>query len=148
MGRPKKYPVQLTDNERDQLTDILRKGTHSAIMRRRANILLHLDQNHGDVLPVKEIANRCHVTTPTIYKLSRDFSQKGLSKELLQSKPRKSTPQDITGEVEALVIATACSQPPEGYARWTVRLLANKIILEDGSKLSKSSVGLILKKHR
>lgn len=148
MGRRKKYPVFLTDEEVTHLTTLLRTGSQSAHTRRRAEILLHLDQQHGEVLPVKDIAERCGVTVPTIYTVSRQFSQEGLSDKLLYRKKHDYPPIRVTGDVEAKIIATACSEPPEGYDRWTVRLLENKIVLDDGSTLSRSTINQVLKKHR
>lgn len=148
MGRPKKYQVRLTDKEVKDLTAILTTGTHDAITRRRADILLHLDHNHGDVLSMEEIATQCRVTTPTIYTTSRRFAETGLTDAFLGRKPRtRSKSAKITGEIEAQVIAKACSEPPEGFSKWTVRLLADKIVLDNGEKLSHMSIQRILKKH-
>lgn len=147
MGRPKQYPVYLTDEQYTQLSNYLRTGTYGAITRRRADILLHLDQNHGAVLPVKEIAERCGVSVPTIYTLSRRFSEEGLCDDLMKRKKHNYPPRVATGEVEAKVIAMACSEPPEGFDRWTVRLLEKKIVLEDGRTISRNTIANILKKR-
>lgn len=147
MGRPKQYPIRLTENEYDRLTKLLKHGKQSAIARRRAAILLALDQNHGEILSVKEIAQRCEVAVPTIYQLSRKVAQEGITDQLFQRKKHDYPPFIVTGKVEAAVIAAACNEPPAGYDRWTVRLLANHIVLEDGSQLSKTVIHDILKKR-
>lgn len=148
MGRPKQYPIRLTDQEVEYLTTLLRNGKEAAIARRRADMLLHLDQNHGEVLSVKEIAQRCGVSSVTLYQLSRKVSKEGLSDDLFKRKKHNYPPQFVTGDVEAKVIALACSQPPEGYDRWTVRLLANKVVLEEEQAISPTTIARILKKHR
>ena len=137
------YTVRLTEKEYVQLTKRRKSGKQTATSRRRAEILLHLDQNHGEVLPVKEMAQRCAISTPTIYHQNRKFPQEGYSEELFKRKKHDYPPFKITGKVEVLVIATACGEPPNGFARWTVRLLANKIVLEDGSYLSKTEINRI-----
>ena len=148
--KPKKYPVYLSAEERKELEGIIKKGKHSAATIRRANILLDLDENNGNVDKQEEIAKRFKTSTATIYNVSRQFVGEGLQATLYRKKRETSPIQPIaTGDVEARIIALACSQPPKGRRRWTLRLLEEKVVeLQIVETISDNTIGRLLKKHR
>ena len=144
-----KYQVNLTEEERVQLKGIATKGRSAAKEILHANILLATDDNRIPKLTVAEAAAKCDTTTTTVQKLRKKYSEDGLS-AALKRKKREIPPvaPKITGEVEAHIIALACSEPPKGFSRWSLRLLADRAVeLEYIEKISHVSVGTLLKKH-
>ena len=143
-----KYEIDLSDGERERLVGLVTKGIGSARSILRANILLASDKNQQDSLTVKEIATLYHTSGTTVEKVRRTYVTCGLEATL--SRKQRATPpreRKLTGEVEAHIIALACSDPPEGYARWTLRLLAEKTVeLGYVDSISAMSVNRILKK--
>ncbi|MCL1854755.1 MAG: helix-turn-helix domain-containing protein [Clostridia bacterium] len=147
--KPKKYKVNLREDQRKELEGITKRGKHSAATIRRANILLSLDENHGGDKKQTEIAERYHTTTTTIYNISRQFAEEGLQ-ATVYCKVREMSPiQPIaTGDVEARIIALACGTPPEERGRWTLRLLEKKVVeLHIVEAISGNTIGRLLKKH-
>ncbi len=147
--RTKKYKVRLTKEERRELEEMTRRGKHPAAIVKRANILLNLDENHGPVRQQAEIAAQLSTTTSTIYAVSKQFVQEGL-RITVSRKERKTPPRQriATGEVEAKIIALACSEPPEGRSRWTLRLLEEKVVeLQIVEAISDNTIGRLLKKR-
>jgi len=145
----KKYKVYLSPEQRKELEEIVNRGKHTATIVKRANILLSLDENNGSVLKQEEIAGVLSVSTVTIMKISKQFVEEGLE-SVITLKKRKLPPITpiATGEVEAKIIALACSSPPEGRSRWTLRLLESKAIeLEIVETISDNTIGRLLKKH-
>lgn len=147
--RTKKYPVRLSDNERKELLAVISRGETAARKIRRANILLMLDENQQKVEDQKEISKQCHTSMTTIYEVSKQFSELGLTATLKRKKrDTPPIPPKITGDVEARIIALSCGNPPEGYSQWTLRLLADKVVeLHIVESISFVSVGSVLKKR-
>lgn len=146
--KPKKYKVYLTKEEREELIDIVKRGTHSAQKIRRANILLLLDENQATVKTQKEIAQICQSTTFTVSEMSIKFSK--IRMEAINRKKREQPPRPaiVTGEVEAHIIAINCSEPPEGRNKWTLKMTAERLIeLEIVPSISKDTVAKTLKKR-
>ncbi len=148
--KTKKYPIYLSAAERKELAGIIKRGKHSAATIKRANILLDLDENTGQVGTQEEIAKRFKTSTVTIYNISRQFAEEGLQATLCRKKREAPPRQPIaTGEIEARIIALACSEPPKGRNRWTLRLLEEKVIeLQIVNTISDNTIGRLLKKHR
>ena len=147
--RTKKHKVYLKPDQRKELEKIVSRGKHTATIVKRANILLCLDENTGPVMKQDEIAKVLIVSTVTIMNISKQFVQEGLE-SVLNIKKRKTPPIKpiATGEVEAKIIALACSEPPEGRNRWTLRLLESKAVeLEIVDAISDNTIGRLLKKH-
>ena len=147
----KKIQIELTPSQREALERFSKTGTHSARLITRANIILLLDvsENRPDV-KLEEIASRLNVSIQTVQNARRDFLAVEDVAVFLERKKRLTPPvqSKITGEVEAKIIALACSTPPEGYARWTLRMLANKSVeLCIIDSLSHNAVKVILKKR-
>jgi hypothetical protein len=148
----KKYHVRLTEAERKRLLEITKKGNHPARQIIRANILLQLNENGtAKVIPEQlEIAQRCHCQQTLVYRVSKQYEREGIER-VLNRKPRESPPVApiVRGEVEAKIIALCRGEPPEGYSRWTLRLLGTKAVeLGIVEHISAPTVGNILKKTR
>jgi transposase len=144
--KPKKYKVYLTEAQRGELEGITKRGKHSATTIKRANILLELDENTGSVAKQEEIARAFKTTTVTVYNVSRQFAQEGLAATLYRKKRETPPIQPIaTGDVAARIIALACSKPPQGRTRWTLRLLEEKVVeLKIVNAISDNTIGRLL----
>lgn len=146
--RTKKNKVYLSQGERRYLQEIVKNGRHSAKKIRRANILLLLDENYPPVKKQTEIAKICYTTDFTVRNVAREYREKGM--EALERKERAEPPTApiVTGEVEAHIIAIACSDPPEGHNKWTLELTAKRLVeLKIVPAISKDTVGRALKKR-
>ena len=114
-----RYRVELNQCERDQLTALLSSGKRGARKLKRAQILLAADRGASD----EEIARSIGVGGSTVYRTKRRFVLRNLA-VALNEEPRPGARRKLTGKEEALLVATACSSPPVGRARWTLELLA------------------------
>ena len=139
MSRSKSRPVVLSPAERMVLTRLVRTGSSPAQQVRRARILLELDENDPDrdgPVPTQEVvAQRARVHVDTVVKTSKAYAERGGDVEATVSRKQRLTPPvepKVTGEVEARLIALACSAPPEGRARWSLRLLEKHVVLTEG----------------
>ncbi len=145
----KKYKVNLTETERQQLQNLTRRGKSSARQLARARVLLLSDEkrNHGPWADA-EIAALLAVSLSTIHRIRQQFQNEGLA-ATLEDKPRSGRPKRFSGRDAATITALACSTPPEGHARWSLRLLADKVVeLEYIESISYVTVFNILKKTR
>ena len=124
---PTKYHVTLTKAERQELERLIRSGEPSARTQTRARILLLTDENQKKKIGTEEIASVLLCSLPTITAIRRKFVEGGLD-NALYDKPRPGAIPKITGEIEAQLTLLACSAPPEGKARWTLQLLADKLV--------------------
>jgi transposase len=145
-----KYPVRLSVEDREWLERLTTTGVHSASLIRRARVLLALDTTVGEVGTREEVAARAGASRETVRSISKRFAESGgdvhatIGRKQRESPP---VPSRITGEVEARLIAMACSQPPEGFSRWSLRLLEKHVALvEDIPDMDHSTIGRILKK--
>jgi transposase len=139
-------PVRLTDAERKELEKIVRSGKNKARVITRARILLMADRNRDTHKTQLEIAASLEISNTTVSATCRRYALSGLV-AALSEKPRPGQAPKITGEVEAQLMMLACSQPPEGYMRWTLRLLRDELVrLEVVDSLSHVAVGEALKK--
>src|SRR5262249_29338743 len=118
-----RYRVTLTQYERNELGALLSGGTHPARKLKRAQILLAADQEVSD----EEIAASVGVGGSTVYRTKRRFVEGNLERALSEE-PRRGAERKLTGKEEALLVATACSSPPAGRARWTLTLLADAMV--------------------
>jgi transposase len=146
MGKTK-YVIALTDAERQYAQNVVNDKTTAPTFKKRAQILLALDTNAGATAIQVEVARRVGVTAPTIFNTIKAFSEEGLAATLQFKTPIEPNKKPIvSGEIEARIIATACGTPPEGFGRWTVRSLANKIELDIAPGISRETVRRVLKK--
>ena len=144
----KRYIVSLTQEERAILKTLTTKGKASARKINHAMILLQADINQpkGGYTD-EQISNALNISTRTIERVRQRFVQESLE-SALQPRPKKSLKfKKIDGEAEARLIALACSQAPQGYNRWTLRLLAEEMVtLEYVESISHEAVRQVLKK--
>jgi transposase len=145
----KKYTVTLTGEERHQVFKTVDCDTTPKTIRRRCNILLLSDTSVGKPIIQDEIASRCGVSDVCVYQTVKDYCVNGLDYVLRRRKhenpPRKPI---VSGEDEARIIALACGEPPEGFSRWTVRLLAKRVVeLQIVPSIGRETVRTTLKKH-
>lgn len=135
-------PVELPTDELRSLKTILRRGTTTARVQTRARVL---DLLHRGQQPAA-IAATLGLSTQTVFNIKRRYLQEGFE-AALQDKPRSGKPPRIGGGARAKITALACSQAPEGHARWTLRLLADKAVkLGFVDSISHNAVKQILKK--
>src|ERR1700678_1101124 len=117
------YVIGLSQAERGELTAMLSKGKRAARKLKRAQILLAADAGCSD----DEIARTVAVGGSTVYRTKRRFVEGNLERALSED-PRPGAERKLTGKEEALLVATACANPPEGRARWTLELLADAMV--------------------
>jgi transposase len=131
-----RYRVDLSEAERAELEALLRGGRHAARTLKRAQILLAADAG----MPDDTMAQSLGVGSSTVYRTKRRFVEGNL-KRALSEEPRPGAKRKLTGPEEALLVATACSRPPEGCARWTLELLAGEMVrLTAHESLSRETV--------
>ena len=131
-----RYRVDLTQDERNELGALLSGGKQAARKLKRAQILLAADAGVGD----EEIATTVGVGGSTVYRTKRRFVEGNLERALSEE-PRPGAERKLTGKEEALLVATACSNPPAGRARWTLDLLADEMVkLTAHESLSRETV--------
>lgn len=144
-----RYRVTLTAQERDELETLTKRGKTKARRFIRARALLLCDAGpHGPAWTVGDTATALGVTNRTIEHLKKRFVEEGLD-IALERKPREKPPREVTfdGAFEAKLIALACSDAPKGRLRWTVRLLADKVVeLNIAPAVSHMTVQRTLKK--
>jgi len=144
----KKYQVVLSEAERKQLLVLVRKGKSSALRQTRARILLQADSGtQGLSWSDAQIHQALGVAISTIERTRLHFVQDGLEAALSGRASSRHYERILDGEAEAHLVALACSEPPEGHVRWTLRLLAHRMVeLEYCDALSYETVRRTLKK--
>ena len=119
----KMYLVNLSDEERQMLLEMTRKGEIKVRKFKRAMILLKADEGLTD----QQIMAAVNVSRPCVERIRKRFVADGIERALNED-PRPGQKRKLDGRAEATLIATACSDAPEGHARWTLRLLAGKLV--------------------
>ena len=142
----KRYIVRLTDEERQDLQELISTGKAAAYKIKHANILLKVDADGPNWTDERTAqASSCHVNT--VANVRRRFVEQGLEAALGRKK-QKGIPRVVNGEVEARIIALRCGPPPAGHARWTLRLLASRAVeLDIVPAISHETVRQVLKKR-
>lgn len=123
----KHIPLYLTTEQRNELETLIKSGSAPARVQTRARILLLGDRSQGEWRTDAQIAEALLCTAGTVLSIRHRFLQEGLQAALFE-KPRPGATPKITGEVEAQITVLACSDPPEGHSRWTVRLLTSRVL--------------------
>jgi transposase len=145
----KKYKVTLTAEERNSLQELIAAGKAAAKKLTHARILLKADAaSGGPAWTDARIAEALEVHVSTVERLRERFVEQGLDAALgRKNQDRPSRPRTLDGKAEARLIAVACSQPPQGRVRWTLRLLADKLVeLEVVDTVSTETIRRTLKK--
>jgi transposase len=138
----KQYPVTLSKKEREAISRLLRKGTAKARQLTRARILLLADQGQTD----EQIVRALGTSLSTVQRIRRRFSSGDLA-SALQEKPRPGAAPKLDARAEAHLTVIACSEAPSGRARWTLQLLADKLVeLKLVDSISRKTVWQTLKK--
>jgi transposase len=126
----KRYKVTLEPDERGELEKLISRGKGAARRLAHARILLHADQSEGRPGKIAaEIAEAVGVSVATIERVRQRFVEEGLEAALSPRPSSRLYPRKLDGEAEARLIALACSPPPEGQARWTLRMLAERMVV-------------------
>ena len=137
----KKPHIQLQETEREYLRELLSKGDLNVRVQRRARGLLELSKGKS----YQYVADMFDMSYPAVHAWGKKYRTEGL--KFLKDKPRAGRPIGLSGEQKAKITAIACSEPPEGYAKWSLRLLADRIVeLDIADEISHTEVGRILKK--
>ena len=142
------YKVTLTKKERAELKFIITKGKHTSQQYRNACILLNCDEGkYGKKISNDQIAQVLQIASKTVERLKQRFIEEGFE-ACMERKPYPSKEKIITdGDFEAHLIALSCSKSPDGYARWSLRLLADKMVeLKYAEHVSHETVRQVLKK--
>jgi transposase len=145
----KLYRVTLTEEERIQLRGIIEKQSEKSSKVKRSYILLATDENGEKNWKDSQISQVYHVSRSTVERIRERFVEDGFETVLNGKKREIIAEKVLDGRVEARLIALRCSDPPEGYAKWSLRLLANQmVVLEYAEHISHESVRGILKKTK
>jgi transposase len=141
-GRPAKYQIELSEEERDELKGLVKRGTHAARKLTRAQMLLLADEGRKQ----QEIESVLKVSNSTICSIEKRYCEAGLS-AALEERPRPGAKGKLDAKGEAHLIAVACSEAPEGRESWTMQLLAEQLVeLGIVDEISDETVRLTLKK--
>ncbi|WP_044210166.1 helix-turn-helix domain-containing protein [Flammeovirga sp. OC4] len=138
----KRDHIQLSEEEKNHIKELLSKGDIKSRVSLRLTSLLLLNEHKT----YKEVASILQVRLATVSDWKKKYKLEGLN-SLLEEKPRSGRPAGLTGENKAKITALACSTPPEGYSKWTLRMLADKVVeLGYVDEISHTHVQEILKK--
>lgn len=138
-----RFVVELNEEERSFLHALIRKGGKSASVLGRARVLLKADEGKTD----SENADFSGVSLSTVFRVRRRFVEEGLEPAIFRKNTGERLYRKLDGDAEAVLIATACSESPEGFSRWTLQLLADRLVaLEVVDSISPECVRTTLKK--
>ena len=144
-----KYRIKLTQEEVSELTAIIKKGSHTSQTYKAACVLLNCDEGEYSLgkSTNEQISKVLRVGMRTIDRIKQKCVEGGLEKALERAESTRIYEKKVDGDLEAKIVQLCCSEPPEGFARWTLRMLADRVVaLEYVDKLSHVSVHKTLKK--
>lgn len=143
-----KYKVTLTREEHEELMSIVNKGSHTSQQYRAAYILLNSDQGeYGDKISGRQISQVLKISDRMIDRVKQRFVEEGFDACLERKPMSKTKEKKIDGELEAQLIAMSCSEAPEGFAKWSLRLLADKMVeMKYIESISHETIRKVLKK--
>jgi len=144
-----KYKVTLTKEEREELESIINKGRHTSQKFRNAYVLLNCDEGeYSEKATNSEISKILKVGMRTIDRIKKRFVEDGFDAILERKPTSREYEKKADGDFEARLIALSCSEPPKGFSRWSLRLLADKIVeLQIVDSVSHETVRTVLKKR-
>jgi len=144
------YTIKLNKAEVEELTGIISKGKHTSQVFRTAYILLNCDKgefSENTGITNSEISNILKIGDRTIDRIKKKFIEEGFENVLNRRPSSREYKRKFDGDLEAKLVTLCCSQPPKGFAKWSLRLLADKLVeLKYVEKISHTAVGSILKK--
>ena len=148
MARPKTYVISLTDDEVKQLQSVIRKEKTSKTIRRRCQILLDLDESHGNPLNHMQAAKSNGTCVTTVTNTVSRYIKGGIAAviEYKRSVNSDNARRKVDGRTEARIIEIACGPAPEGHSRWTLRLLEARCRIELDEPVGKDAIRRALKK--
>lgn len=129
------FPIELTDEERETLDAITSHGVHPAQKITRARILLKADEGKSD----SDIAESLGCSQPTAWRTRKKFHERDRLEAIERKDPDRTYERKLDGRDEAHLVRLACSDPPEGHSRWTLRLLADTLVLRDDTDVESVS---------
>ena len=143
-----RYTIKLTKTEVDELQAIIHKGSHTSQTFRTAYILLNCDEgDYSEKVPNKQISKVLKVGMRTIDRVKKKFIEEGFESVLERRPTRRIYETKLDGDVEAKLVTLCCSEPPKGFAKWSLRLLADKMVeLNYVESISHVTVRSVLKK--
>ena len=142
----KRKHINLKEQEREELEQLIKTGQQANRVNTRARTLLLLDRSQGKERKIKEVVETGMVSQRTVCNIKKRYYEGGLQRALYDL-PRPGAKPKIDGSMEAHLITLACSEPPDGRAQWTLRLLADRMLeLEIIETISHVTVGKTLKK--
>ena len=143
-----RYTVKLTAGEVSELQDIINKGSHTSQTFRTAYILLNCDEGeYSDKVINEQISKVLKVGMRTIDRVKKKFVEEGFEETLERRPTRRKYSIKVDGDMEAKLVSLCCSEPPAGFAKWSLRLLADKMVeLNYAESISYVTVGNVLKK--
>lgn len=144
-----KYKVTLTQEERDLLMAMTKGGTHTSKKFIHALILLNCDEGeYSDKVNNEDVAKVLKIGTRTIDRVKKKFVEEGFDAALEISPTKRVYERKVDGDIEAHIVAMSCSEAPEGFANWSLRLLADKMVeLKYVEKISYETIRRVLKKR-
>lgn len=122
-----KYIIKLSETDRKRLESVISSGSAKARTITRARVLLLSDRSQGEIRSNAQVMDALQISTSLLYQTRKRYIDEGLESALTE-RPRPGHVPVLTGEVEAHLTMIACSDPPSGHAKWTLRLLADKIV--------------------
>jgi hypothetical protein len=144
------YTIKLSKVEVEELNDVINKGSHTSQAFRAAYILLNCDKGEFSVNPDIKNAEICKILKlgeRTIDRVKKKFIEEGFESVLERRLSRQNFTKKVDGDIEAKIVTLCCSEPPEGFAKWSLRLLADKMVeLKYIDYISHVTVGEVLKK--
>jgi hypothetical protein len=143
-----RYKVTLTKHEHEELHGIINKGSHSSQKFRNAYILLNVDEGEfAEKVTNQQLSKVLKIGMRTIDRVKKKFVEEGFDSALERSTGTRSYDRKADGDFEAHLISLACSEAPEGYARWSLRLLSERMVeLKHVDSISHETVRKVLKK--
>lgn len=143
-----RYTIKLTKAEVDELKSIINKGSHTSQTFRTAYILLNCDEGeYSEKVTNEQISKVLKIGMRTIDRVKKRFFEEGLESVLERRPSSRNYDSKVDGDTEAKLITLCCSKPPEGFAKWSLRLLADKMVeLNYIESISHVTVRSVLKK--
>ena len=144
-----KYKVTLTKEERDELMSIINKGSHTSQRFRNAYVLLNCDEGEfSEKVTNQQVCKVLKIGMRTIDRIKKRFIEEGFEAILERKAPEREYERKADGDFEAHLIALSCGKPPKGFGRWSLRLLADKMVeLHYVESISHETVRTVLKKR-
>jgi len=143
-----KYKITLSKPEHDQLIAIISKGVHSSQLYRSAYILLNCDEgDYGEKITGQEISKVLKISMRMIDRVKQRFVEEGFESCLDRKPVGQPKERKVDGDLEAHLIALSCSKAPKGFSRWSLRMLADKVVeLKYAESISHETIRKVLKK--